>query len=73
MLRLPRCATALFLATIVLAWPVWPPATAFSQSPTTAISGLGPHDALLVLDASGQTILAHHPDQKIADFLNGSR
>jgi D-alanyl-D-alanine carboxypeptidase/D-alanyl-D-alanine-endopeptidase (penicillin-binding protein 4) len=65
MLRLRRCATALFLVIIVLVWPVWPPASTFSQSPPPAISGLGPHDALLVVNASGQTILSHHPDQKM--------
>jgi serine-type D-Ala-D-Ala carboxypeptidase/endopeptidase (penicillin-binding protein 4) len=65
MLRFRILSTTLFLAAIVLTLPVWPITAAFGQSPPPAVSGLGPNDALLVVNASGKIILSHNPDREM--------
>lgn len=46
---------------LILALVLAPPAAGRAAPP--AIQGLGPHDALLVLDPAGEAVFAHNPDR----------
>jgi len=63
---MPRLSTAIktfFLYGIILVLAVGFISPAVSQSASPAITGLGPQDALLVMDPAGRIVLAHNPDQ----------
>ena len=51
------------LTSIILMLSLFLVPAAKGQAAPPTISGLGPQDALLVVDPSGKTILAHNPDQ----------
>ena len=55
--------TTHFLCGIFLVLAVGSISPTVSQSAPQPITGLGQHDALVVVDSSGQIILAHNPDQ----------
>jgi D-alanyl-D-alanine carboxypeptidase/D-alanyl-D-alanine-endopeptidase (penicillin-binding protein 4) len=50
-------------ALLGLAAALWLAATAASAAAPSAINGLGPRDALLVLDPAGQVVWSHNPEQ----------
>jgi D-alanyl-D-alanine carboxypeptidase/D-alanyl-D-alanine-endopeptidase (penicillin-binding protein 4) len=55
--------TTFQLSVIALVLTFWLVLAGASKAAPTAIKGLGPQDALLVIDPSGQIVFSHNPDQ----------